>query len=149
MAVAVPVLFTLVVLGLLTCGRLVQGSVEDHRHGRAIDRIRAVYRQLAGTRADELLLLEGSGDVAGVLRNMGVDRTGVPQLALTNATAVAVGTAVLAGALTGVVTGPALAAPPRRGRRVNDPERAAYGRRPTPPPGSSGNVWSIGAGRPR
>jgi hypothetical protein len=116
-ALAVPVLFTLVVLGLLTCGRLVQGSVEDLRHGRAIDRIRAVYRQLAGTRADELLLLEGSGDVAGVLRNMGVDRTGVPQLALTNATAVAVVTAVLAGALTGVVTGPALAAPSRRGRR--------------------------------
>jgi len=109
-ALAVPVLLTLVVLGLLTCARLVQGSVEDLRYGRAINRLRAVYRELAGTRADELFLLEASGDVGGVLRNMGVTRPGVRQLALTNATAVAVVTAVLAGALTAVVAGPALGA---------------------------------------
>lgn len=41
-ALAVPVLLTLVVLGLLTCARLVQRSVENLRYGRAINRLRGL-----------------------------------------------------------------------------------------------------------
>jgi hypothetical protein len=73
----VPVIFalcvlpTLYVLGAATFVRLVECSAEDFRYGLAINRIRHVYKELAGDRAD-LFLLSGHDDGTGVFENMGL-----------------------------------------------------------------------------
>ena len=114
---ALVVLPTLYALGVFTFVRLVETSVENLRYGRAINRIRAYYREFAGRQA-RYLLLTGHDDLPGVLATMGVVRPSRWGLFFTLASMVAVlnsmvgGTAVafLAGAVFGAPLGAAAAA---------------------------------------
>jgi hypothetical protein len=99
-AFALVVLPTLYVLGVFTFVRLVESSVESLLYGRAINRIRAYYRQLAGREA-RYLLLTGHDDLPGVLANMGVLRPSRWGLFFT--------LAAMIGTLNSVVGGTALA----------------------------------------
>lgn len=83
------VLPTLYALGTFTFARLVACSIEDLTYGRAINRIRAYYRQVAGEQA-RYLALTGHDDVTGVLANMGITRTSRWQLYFTLAAMIAV-----------------------------------------------------------
>jgi hypothetical protein len=65
------VLPTLYVLGLFTFVRLVTSSTEDLLYGRAINRIRNNYQEVAGDEA-RYLLMGGHDDTLGVLANMGI-----------------------------------------------------------------------------
>ena len=94
------VLPTLYAIGTFTFVRLTESSVEDLTYGRAINRIRGYYRQLAGSEA-RYFALGGHDDVAGVLANMGLDRPSRWQLWFTLATMVET--------LNGVVGGSAVA----------------------------------------
>jgi len=96
-AFALLVLPTLFALAVFTFVRLVQSSTEDLLYGRAINRIRGYYGQLAGEHA-RYLLLDGHDDVYGVLANMGMRRPPRWQLWFTLAAMVAVINAVIAGA---------------------------------------------------
>ena len=93
---ALVVLPTVYLLGLFTHVRVVQSSIEDIFYGRAINRIRGVYRQLAGSEA-RYFLLGGHDDVYGVLANMGLGKPSRWQLYLTLATMVAVVNSVVGG----------------------------------------------------
>jgi hypothetical protein len=68
---ALTVLPTLYVLGLFTFVRLVQSVAEDFQYGRAINRIRHYYLELAGDKA-RLFMMSPHDDAIGVLRNMGI-----------------------------------------------------------------------------
>ena len=91
------VLPTLWVLGAFTFVRLVENSIEDLFYGRAINRIRHFYRELAGEHA-RYLLLGGGDDVTGVLANMGLVRPSRWQLFFTLASLIAALNAVVGGA---------------------------------------------------
>jgi hypothetical protein len=93
------VLPTLYVLGLFTFVRLVVISIEDIRYGRAINRIRAYYLEVAGDDA-RLFAMSGHDDTAGVLANMGVERPSRLQLLFTLASMISVLTAVVGGSAT-------------------------------------------------
>jgi hypothetical protein len=93
------VLPTVYLLGIFTFVRLVVISVEDIRYGRAINRIRAYYLQLAGDDA-RYFSLSGHDDTSGVLENMGVDHPSRWQLAFTLASMISVLTAIVGGAAT-------------------------------------------------
>src|ERR671911_2108334 len=98
-AFALTVLPTLYLLGIVTFVRLVECGAEDFRYGLAINRIRHYYEEVAGDRAD-LLLLSGHDDGTGVFANMGLfveNRS--PVFAFSTAVAV----------INGVVAGAALA----------------------------------------
>ncbi len=131
------VLPTLYAVGTFTFVRLVESSVEDIYYGRAINRIRGYYRELAGEKA-RYFALGGHDDVPGVLANMGMIGTSRWQLYFTLATMIAVvnsvvggsavafaadvlglplGTACAVGAVAGVAT---LAASHRWQRRFHD-----------------------------
>jgi hypothetical protein len=104
---ALTVLPTLCFLGIVTYMRLLELGTEDMLCGRAINRIRHHYMELAGEDA-RLFMMSGYDDAIGVMRNMGL--TPRPfQLFLTNSFAIAVVTAVLGGSTialaVGVVTG--------------------------------------------
>lgn len=101
---ALTVLPTVAFLGVVTFLRLVELGAEDFLYGRAINRIRSHYRELAGPRA-ELFLLEGHDDNIGVMRNMGLRSARWSQLLLTFATAIAVVNSVVVGAAAGILTG--------------------------------------------
>ena len=94
------VLPTLYAIGTFTFVRLAESSVEDLTYGRAINRIRGYYRQVAGSQA-RYFALGGHDDVAGVLANMGMARPSRWQLWFTLATMVET--------LNGVVGGSAVA----------------------------------------
>jgi hypothetical protein len=98
------VLPTLYVLGLFTFVRLVTSSTEDLRYGRAINRIRGYYQEVAGDEA-RYLLLGGHDDTLGVLANMGVARPSRWQLYFTFASMVAVLDAVVGGSAMAFVAG--------------------------------------------
>ena len=66
---------TLYLLGIVTFVRLVECGAEDFRYGLAINRIRHYYKEVAGDRAD-LLLLSGHDDGEGVFANMGLPAEG-------------------------------------------------------------------------
>jgi hypothetical protein len=68
---ALIVLPTVYILGLLTFVRLVQSSVEDLWYGRAINRIREYYREMAQEN-EHWFALGGHDDNLGVLANMGM-----------------------------------------------------------------------------
>jgi hypothetical protein len=51
--------------------RLVQSVAEDFQYGRAINRIRHHYLEVAGSKAD-LFMMSADDDALGVLANMGV-----------------------------------------------------------------------------
>jgi hypothetical protein len=76
------------VLGIFTYTRLAQNSVEDIFYGRAINRIRHYYLELAGDRARHFML-GGNDDPLGVVRNMAVQPSRW-QLHFTNAMAIGV-----------------------------------------------------------
>jgi hypothetical protein len=97
---AMVVLPTLYVLGLFTFVRLVVISIEDIRYGRAINRIRHFYLELAGDDA-RYFAMSGHDDTAGVLANMGVERPSRRQLLFTLASMISVLTAVVGGSATG------------------------------------------------
>jgi hypothetical protein len=103
---ALVVLPTLWALGIFTFARLVESSIEDLLYGRAINRIRHFYRELAGDQA-RYLLLGGSDDVGGVLANMGLARPSRWQLFFGLASMIAVLDAVVAGAVSAVAAGTA------------------------------------------
>jgi hypothetical protein len=103
---ALTVLPTLYVLGVFTFVRLVESSVEDVLYGRAINRIRSYYLQLAGDQAG-LFVLSGRDDPAGVLANMGL-RPSRWRLYFTVATMIAVINSVVGGAAVAFVVGVAL-----------------------------------------
>jgi hypothetical protein len=93
---ALVVLPTLFVLGVFTFVRLVESTIEDLFYGRAINRIRSYYHQLAGPEARYFMLLPYD-DVAGVIRNMALAPS-KRQLYLTSSTAIAVVNSVVGGA---------------------------------------------------
>src|SRR5918996_719301 len=74
-AFALTVLPTLYLLGCVTFVRLVECGAEDFRYGLAVNRIRHYYKEVAGDRAN-LLLLSGHDDGAGVFANMGLPAEG-------------------------------------------------------------------------
>jgi hypothetical protein len=100
---ALTVLPTLYVLGLFTFVRLVEASVEDVLYGRAINRIRNYYLELAGDQA-RLFVLSGHDDPAGVLANMGLSPTRW-RLYFTTATMIAVINSVVGGAAVALALG--------------------------------------------
>jgi hypothetical protein len=93
---ALVVLPTVFALGMLTFARLVETSIEDIFYGRAINRIRSYYLQLAGDDARYFMLV-GNDDAPGVLRNMGASRSPW-QLYLTSSSAIAVVNSVVGAA---------------------------------------------------
>jgi hypothetical protein len=68
---ALTALPTLYVLGLFTFIRVVENGVEDLMLGRAINRIRNYYLDVAGEHR-RYFMLSGHDDALGVMRNMGV-----------------------------------------------------------------------------
>jgi hypothetical protein len=93
---ALVVLPTLYVLGVFTFVRLVESAVEDIFYGRAINRIRMYYHELAGPEA-RYFMLQPYDDALGVLRNMGLTPS-KRQLYFTAASAIAVVNSVVGGA---------------------------------------------------
>src|SRR5947199_2981387 len=88
--VALPTLF---VLGVFTFVRLVELGIEDFLLGRAINRIRHYYLELAGD-TTRYFMLSGNDDADEVMANMGL-RPGPLQLYFTAAVAIAVVNAVV------------------------------------------------------
>jgi hypothetical protein len=107
---ALTALPTLCFLGVTTFIRLVELGTEDILYGRAINRIRNHYLELAG-RESRMFMMGGHDDAPGVLANMGLRPTLV-QLYLTNSFAIGVVTAVLGGSTIalaiGAITGASL-----------------------------------------
>jgi hypothetical protein len=68
---ALTALPTLYVLGIFTFIRVVENGVEDLMLGRAINRIRNYYLELAGENR-RYFMLSGHDDAMGVMQNMGV-----------------------------------------------------------------------------
>jgi hypothetical protein len=106
---ALTVLPTLYVLGLFTFVRLVQSVAEDFQHGRAINRIRHHYLQLAGDHA-RLFMLSAHDDARGVLANMGV-RQSRWQPYFTTPTMIAVINSVVGGAAIAIAIGAIFGSP--------------------------------------
>ena len=71
---ALTVLPTLFALGVFTFVRLIESSVEDILYGRAINRIRSYYLEIAGPES-RYFMLGGHDDAPGVLANMGLRPT--------------------------------------------------------------------------
>jgi hypothetical protein len=106
---ALTVLPTLYVLGLFTFVRLVQSVNEDFQYGRAINRIRHQYLELAGEKA-HLFMMSAHDDAIGVLANMGIKRSAW-QAYFTTPTMVAVINSVVGGSAVAIAVG-AIADPP-------------------------------------
>jgi hypothetical protein len=68
---ALTALPTLYLLGLFTFIRVVENGVEDLMLGRAINRIRNYYLEVAGEQR-RYFMLSGHDDAMGVMQNMGV-----------------------------------------------------------------------------
>lgn len=90
------VLPTLYVVGTFTFVRVVQSSIEDLFYGRAINRIRGYYREVAGDYS-HYFALGAHDDVAGVAANMGIARPSSLQLYFTLGGMVEVLNAVVGG----------------------------------------------------
>ena len=112
---ALTALPTLYILGLFTFVRTVENGVEDMMLGRAINRIRNYYLDLAGAER-RYFMLSGHDDPTGVMQNMGValERrqqffTTGSMIAVINsvvgAAAVAIAVGVLADAQLGICAG--------------------------------------------
>jgi hypothetical protein len=100
---ALTALSTLYFLGLFTFIRLVESGVEDILYGRAINRIRHYYIELAGSQAS-LFMLPAHDDAPGVLANMGV-RPRRSQLYFTASSMIAVINSVIAGSTVAIAVG--------------------------------------------
>jgi hypothetical protein len=106
---ALTVLPTLYVLGLFTFVRLVQSVAEDFGYGRAINRIRHHYLELADDQAD-LFMMSAHDDAIGVLANMGIRRS-IWQAYFTTPTMVAVINSVVGGGAIAIAIGAVSDAP--------------------------------------
>jgi hypothetical protein len=100
---------TLYVLGLFTFVRLVQSVAEDFQYGRAINRIRHHYLELAGAKA-HLFMMSAHDDAIGVLANMGIKHAAW-QAYFTTPSMVAVINSVVGGSAVAIAVG-AIADPP-------------------------------------
>jgi hypothetical protein len=98
---ALTVLPTLFFLGVSTFARLVQSSIEDVRYGRAINRIRHYYVELAGD----------NDDPRGVLLNMGLEGGSRWQLFFGTANAVSVVNSVVGAGAIAILLGVTLDLP--------------------------------------
>jgi hypothetical protein len=107
---ALAVLPTLFFLGLFTFVRLVESSVEDILYGRAINRIRHYYLELAGEQG-RYFMMSGHDDPPGVLANMGLGKGSRWQLLFTAATAVSVVNAVVGAGAIAILLGVTLDLP--------------------------------------
>jgi hypothetical protein len=101
---------TLYFLGLFTFVRLVESSVEDILYGRAINRIRHYYLELAG-KEGRYFVMSGNDDVPGVLANMGLGRGPRWQLFATTASAVSVVNSMVGGSCVAILLGVTLDLP--------------------------------------
>jgi hypothetical protein len=101
---ALTVLPTVYFLGLFTFVRLVESSVEDILYGRAINRIRSYYLQLAGEEA-RYFMMSGHDDPIGVISNMGLNIGSRWQLFFTASSAVSVVNSVVGGAALAILIG--------------------------------------------
>jgi hypothetical protein len=99
--VALP---TLYMLGLFTFIRLVELSLEDLFYGKAINRIRGYYEQVAGPEA-QWMALGSHDDTIGVLANMGLPKPSRWQLYFTLAGMINVLNAIVGGTAIAFVTG--------------------------------------------
>jgi hypothetical protein len=100
---ALVVLPTLFALGVFTFVRTVESSVEDVLYGRAINRIRAYYLEMAGPEA-RWFVMKGHDDALGVLANMGL-RPSRWQLYFTVSTMVATVNSVIGGSAVAIFAG--------------------------------------------
>ncbi len=106
---ALTVLPTLYVLGIFTFVRTVENGVEDLMMGRAINRIRNYYLQIAGEEA-RYFMLSAHDDAVGVIRNMGVSLERRQQF-FTTGSMIAVINSVVGGAAVAIAIGALSAAP--------------------------------------
>jgi hypothetical protein len=106
---ALTALPTLYLLGLFTFIRVVENGVEDMMLGRAINRIRNYYLQLAGEER-RYFMLSGNDDPRGVMRNMGVSLQRRQQF-FTTGSMIAVINSVVGGAAIAVAVGTITSAP--------------------------------------
>jgi hypothetical protein len=100
---ALTTLPTLYVLGLFTFIRVVENGVEDMMLGRAINRIRNYYLEIAGEER-RYFMLSGHDDAMGVMRNMGVALERRQQF-FTTGSMIAVINSVVGGAALAVAAG--------------------------------------------
>jgi hypothetical protein len=100
---ALTALPTLYVLGLFTFVRLVQSVAEDFQYGRAINRIRHHYLELAGDKA-RLFMMSAHDDASGVLANMGIKHAAW-QASFTTPSMVAVINSVVGGSAVAIAVG--------------------------------------------
>jgi hypothetical protein len=100
---ALTALPTLYILGLFTFVRVVENGVEDLMMGRAINRIRNYYLQVAGEEA-RYFMLSGHDDAQGVMRNMGVSLQRRQQY-FTTGSMIAVINSVVGGAAIAIAIG--------------------------------------------
>jgi hypothetical protein len=107
---ALTVLPTLFFLGIFTFVRLVESSVEDILYGRAINRIRHYYLELAGDEA-RYFLMSGHDDPPGVLANMGLVGGSRWQLFFGTASAVGVVNGVVGASAIAILLGVTLDLP--------------------------------------
>jgi hypothetical protein len=101
---ALIVLPTVFLLGLFTHMRLVESSIEDLIYGRAINRIRHFYLEIAGEKA-RYFVMSGNDDIWGVMRNMGLTAPSRWQLYFTASAAIAVVNSVVGGTAVGFAVG--------------------------------------------
>jgi MFS family permease len=106
---ALAALPTLFALGVFTFVRLVELGIEDFLLGRAINRVRHYYLELAGG-ATKYFMLSGNDDAAGVMANMGLEPTPA-QLYFTAAMAIGVVNSIVGGSAIAIAVGVASDAP--------------------------------------
>jgi hypothetical protein len=106
---ALTALPTLYILGLFTFVRTVENGVEDLMLGRAINRIRNYYLEVAGEEA-RYFMLSGHDDAVGVMRNMGVSLERRQQY-FTTGSMIAVINSVVGGAAVAIAIGTFTGAP--------------------------------------
>jgi len=106
---ALTALPTLYILGVFTFVRTVENGVEDLMMGRAINRIRNYYLEIAGEEA-RYFMLSAHDDALGVMRNMGVSLERRQQFFTTGAM-IAVINSVVGGAAVAIAVGALSGAP--------------------------------------
>ena len=106
---ALTALPTLYILGLFTFVRTIENGVEDLMMGRAINRIRNYYLQVAGEEA-RYFMLSAHDDAMGVMQNMGVGLQRRQQY-FTTGTMIAVINSVVGGAAVAIAIGAIFGAP--------------------------------------
>jgi hypothetical protein len=106
---ALTALPTLYILGVFTFVRTVENGIEDLMMGRAINRIRNYYLQIAGEEA-RYFMLAANDDALGVMRNMGVSLERRQQF-FTTGSMIAVINSVVGGAAVAIAIGAFTGAP--------------------------------------